>query len=152
MCKEYFDSDLAHELMMQWKAGAGNPSNTLVLMVVDLFNRLTRKGNYINYPPELKEEMVSFACYEFIKYGKNYNPVKIKSKNGAYSFITFNGENSFKRVLKTYYKNKNLEDALLSDPASCEDWHENYAYNLTNQLDSDADRDTQLDSWSHDDI
>ena len=34
----------------------------------------------------------------------------------------------------------------------CEEWHENYAYKLSNQLDCDADRNEKLDSWSHDEL
>lgn len=150
--RTYFDSDIAHEHMMQWKNSDGDPSAKLLSMVGELFSRLTNKLNYANYDRELKEDMISFAWYEFLKYGKNYKPEKIKSKNGAYTFITFNAENSFKRVLKQYYKVKNLDDAMLSDETLCEEWHSNYAYNLTNQLESDADRETKLDSWSHDDI
>lgn len=150
--RSYFDSDIAHEYMIAWKNGATEPHRKLLDMVAELYSRLTRKANYVNYPEELKEDMVSFAWYEFLKYGRNFNPDKIVSKNGAYTFITFNAENSFKRVLKQYYKNKNLDDAMLSDPDMCEAWHENYSYNLSNQLEGDADRNTSLDSWSHNDI
>lgn len=150
--RSYFDSAIAHEYMMEWKAGAKEPNRKLLDMVAELFKRLTSKANYVNYPPELKEDMVSFAWYEFLKYGRNYNPDKIKSKNGVFTFITFNAENSFKRVLKDYYKTKNLDNAMLSDIGLCEEWHENYAYKLSNQLDCDADRNEKLDSWSHDEL
>lgn len=151
MCKDniYFDSTTAHNYLIEWK-DTGVPHNKLIEMVSELYDRLLHKVNYRNYTDELKEDMKSFAFYEFLKYAHNYKAEKVKSKNGAYTFITFNGENSFKRVLKQYYKAKNLEDAMLSDESACEEFHSNYAYNLTNQLDSDDDRNSTLDEWSHD--
>lgn len=153
MCdaKLYFDSARANELLIVMKDKGEAPAE-LIKMVGELYERLSRKVNYRNYPPETKEDMISFAWYEFLKYAHNYNPDRIKSKNGAYTFITFNAENSFKRVIKQYYKEKNLKDAMLGDESGCEEWHSNYAYNLTNQLDSDEDRVSKLDNWSHDEL
>lgn len=147
----YFNEDEVYPLMLEF-VKTKKPSDSLIMKHYELTDRLLRSPKYVGYSPELKEDMQSFSMYEFIKYGHNFNPSKAKSKNPAFTFITFASENSFKRVLKDYYKTKNLDNAMLSDIGLCEEWHENYAYKLSNQLDCDADRNEKLDSWSHDEL
>jgi hypothetical protein len=87
--------------------------------------------------------MKSEAMYQFLKYSHNYNPDKIKSKNGAFTFLAFNSECSFKKAIKAYYREKNME-TMIAETVDVDDYYGKYSYNMINQLDSDADMQTKL--------
>lgn len=152
-----FNSDIAHDLLMEWKVSCtetnpiGNAPRKLIIMYYELLDSLISKASFKNYPDYVKDNMKSEATYQFLKYSHNYKPEKIKSKNGAFTFLAFNAECSFKKAIKTYYREKNME-TLIADTVDVDSYYEKYSYNMINQLDSDADVNDKLDNWSHDDL
>lgn len=145
-----FNSDIAHELLMQWKASGVCP-NELIAMYYELLDSLISKASFKNYPDNVKDNMKSEAIYQFLKYSHNYKPEKAKSKNPAFTFLAFNAECSFKKAIKAYYREKNME-TMIAETVDVDDFYEKYSYNMVNQLDSDADSNEKLDNWSHDNL
>jgi hypothetical protein len=130
----FFDPVRGTDLMEQFVL-TGVPCDELLEMVQKLYVKLTRHPDYKGYTDEIKEDMISTAYYEFLKYGHNFKANK--ARNGAYTFLQWNARNSFNRELKKHYRNRNLKEAL-AEPEVIEEWHRLYADNLL------ADRDEVL--------
>lgn len=133
-----FDSPTAHLHLVDWKATGICPTE-LIKMFNELLDSLTTKSKYINYPSHVKDDMKSEAIYQFLKYSHNYNPDKIKSKNGAFTFLCFNAENAYKKVIKSYYKHINLKELLLETSDNRE--------LLDNYVDTLSDNREDLKNW-----
>lgn len=152
-----FNSNRAHELLLQWKSTCteenkiGIAPNELIKMYYELLDSLINKATFKNYPDNVKDDMKSEAVFQFLKYSHNYKPEKIKSKNGAFTFLAWNSECSFKKAIKAYYREKNME-TLIAETVDVDDYYGKYSYNMINQLDSDADLNDRLDNWSHDEL
>lgn len=120
----------AKELMVEMQAHPlHHPSFELIKIHNNLLMSLINKDSYSRYDKELKEDMLSFAVYEFIMYGYKYNPEKGK----LFTFFAFNGENSFKCVLKKHYKHVNNENLMFDTFENVQD-RENYVETYNKRL------------------
>ena len=145
------DSNRLHELLVLWQQ-TGTVSDELVTMFGKLVNSLLHKPSYIGYDDDTKADMQSEATYQFLRYSHNYKPERSKSANPAFTFLAWNAECSFKKILKRYYKHKNLETALDVGPDLVEQWHTELSNRLIDQRDSDETWEESIDSWSHDEL
>ena len=73
-------------------------------MIKMIAERLTNHSNFKNYSRELKQDMVSYACFKCIQGIRNYN---FEYKN-AFAYFTTACYNAFVSVISKYYKDKNL--------------------------------------------
>ena len=108
----YCDSNRLEELLLQWsredKPNNRKMSPELAKMILLIAENLIKKPTYKNISPQDKEDMIMIAVLNSIKYCHSYNPDKVKSKNGAFTFITWNTEGQFKMFLKKESKRKSL--------------------------------------------
>ena len=77
-------------------------------MIQMIAERLTNHSNFKNYTRELKQDMVSYACFKCIQGIHNYN---FEFKN-AFAYFTTACYNAFVSVISKYYKDKNLHKDL----------------------------------------
>ena len=105
---KYFDNDKAHKYLIILSE-TNKADNALIEMAYLLYNQLLNKQIFKHYSAELKEDMVSMAIFWLIKYGHNYKPDKVKSNNGAFTYMTYSAEMAFRRVLTDHYKHVNIE-------------------------------------------
>lgn len=77
-------------------------------MVKMIAERLTNHSNFKHYSRELKEDMVSYACFKCIQGIRNYN---FEFKN-AFAYFTTACYNAFISIINKYYKQKNLNREL----------------------------------------
>lgn len=108
----YCDSNHLESLLLQWSR-EDKPNNhpmspELAKMILLIAENLIKKPTYKNVSPQDKEDMIMIAVLNSIKYCHSYNPDKVKSKNGAFTFITWNTEGQFKMFLKKESKRKSL--------------------------------------------
>lgn len=73
-------------------------------MIKMIAERLTNHSNFKNYTRELKQDMVSYACFKCIQGIHNYN---FEFKN-AFAYFTTACYNAFVSTISKYYKDKNL--------------------------------------------
>jgi len=73
-------------------------------MIKMIAERLTNHSNFKNYSRELKQDMVSYACFKCIQGIRNYN---FEYKN-AFAYFTTACYNAFVSIISKYYKDKNL--------------------------------------------
>jgi len=73
-------------------------------MIKMIAERLTNHSNFKNYPRELKQDMVSYACFKCIQGIRNYN---FEYRN-AFAYFTTACYNAFVSTISKYYKDKNL--------------------------------------------
>jgi len=73
-------------------------------MIKMIAERLTNHSNFKNYSRELKQDMVSYACFKCIQGIRNYN---FEYKN-AFAYFTTACYNAFVSIISKYYKEKNL--------------------------------------------
>lgn len=83
------------------------PSAELVKIVQNIHKWQTTLKSYYRYPAWLKEEMLSEAMYDFLRYGHNYDV----SKNPM-NYIAANADKSFRHVIMQYYKHENTSNAM----------------------------------------
>lgn len=74
-------------------------------MIKMIAERLTNHSNFKNYPFDLKQDMVSYACFKCMQGIHNYN---FAFKN-AFAYFTTACYNSFVSTISKYYKDKNLK-------------------------------------------
>lgn len=99
----YIDSEELHNLLIQWKMDKQNNkpmSNELGKAFYQIINGILSKPKYIKIKPDIKDDLKSIAVLNLVKYIHSYNPDKIKSKNGAFTYITYSAECSIKGELK----------------------------------------------------
>lgn len=73
-------------------------------MIKMIAERLTNHSNFKNYTRELKQDMISYACFKCIQGIRNYN---FEYKN-AFAYFTTACYNAFVSTISKYYKDKNL--------------------------------------------
>lgn len=97
-------------------------------MVKMIAERLTNHPNFKNYSYELKQDMISYACFKCIQGLHNYN---FEFKN-AFAYFTTACYNAFVSIISKYYKYKNLKrDFILK---SIEKLEESYNINSSKIL------------------
>ena len=99
----YFNEDRAKELIKEWQ-DTGNIDGDLMIIMTKLHLHVIKASNYKNYPLAVKEDMLSQAMFDFLRWGKGY---KADKGSKAFSYFTFSTQNSFKLVLKKYYRFEN---------------------------------------------
>ena len=77
-------------------------------MIQMIAERLTNHSNFKNYTKELKQDMISYACFKCIQGIHNYN---FEFKN-AFAYFTTACYNAFVSTISKYYKDKNLNKDL----------------------------------------
>lgn len=105
------DNHDLHAGLLEW-IETGIVPVELVLAHQSILGSLLEKSNYVGYPVELKQDMRSFATEQFLRYSHNYDPAKARSKTPAFTFLAWNAECAFKRVLHKHYRQKNLLESL----------------------------------------
>ena len=78
-------------------------------MVLMIAKRLSNHSNFKKYPYEVKQDMISYACFKCIQGICNYN---FKFKN-AFAYFTTACYNAFISVVTAYYKHINIRKDLL---------------------------------------
>ena len=115
----YIDSDNLHQLLIDWKHDKkiGKEMNKeLGKAFIMITNGVLQKPKYIKLSADEKDDLRSIALLNLVAYIHSYNPDKIKSKNGAFTYITFAAENSIKGELKKRNeKNKRIQVVYDSD-------------------------------------
>lgn len=86
-----------------------HPSDTLIKILTELYSRMLTRSIYYKYPTWVKEEMLSRALYDFLRWGHNYKPAK-----KPYSYLTACAQNSFRRSLNKYYDAINMDTLITS--------------------------------------
>lgn len=127
--KYWFDRDRGNALMEEF-VNTGVPSSELLAMVNKLFVKLTQHNDYKYYSDIVKEELISQATYEFLKYSHTFKASK--ARNGAYTFLTWNCRNAFNRYLKSHYKHENTRE-WLSSAEMIDTWSALTAVNLIDE-------------------
>lgn len=128
--KYYFDRERGNELMEQF-VETGVPCNELLSMVNKLYVKLTQHPDYKYYSKEIKDELISQATYEFLKYSHHFKASK--ARNGSYTFLNWCARNAFNRHLTRHYTHINRTEWLRSDEMVA-DW---YALSNLNAFDMD---------------
>lgn len=77
-------------------------------MILMIAQRLSNHSNFKNYSHELKQDMISYACYKCIQGMRNYN---FAFKN-AFAYFTTACYNSFISTITQYYKQLNIKRDL----------------------------------------
>ena len=121
----YVDNARLHEELLAFR-GSGIPSQALLDMVSSICAGLTRNSRFRGYDAMDHEDMRSSAMFEFLRYGHNYRPEKCRSANGAFTFVTWNAENAFKRFLRGHYRQANIKAAHAAPEDLLIDWCESY--------------------------
>lgn len=85
------------------------PSEEFGKMILMIAKRLSNHSNFKNYPYEVKQDMISYACYKCIQGVRNYN---FKFKN-AFAYFTTACYNSFVSTVSAYYKQINIKKDLM---------------------------------------
>lgn len=103
----------------QWRDSAENPddrviSETLGLMMYTIAKKLTNHYRFRRYPPELKEDMISFGCYKAIIGLKNYN----FEYTNPFAYLTQIFWNANVSTCVKYYKHKNGMKQYVIDTAA----------------------------------
>lgn len=99
----YFDEPRAKELIKKWQ-DTGIIDDELMSIITKLHLHAIKANNYKNYPQVVKEDMLSQAMFDFLRWGRGY---KAEKGSKAFSYFTFSCQNSFKLVLKKYYRFEN---------------------------------------------
>lgn len=89
-------------------------SNELGKMLYAIAKHLTYYWAFKNYPEQLKEDMISHACYKMIKYINSYN---FEYKN-PFSYFTQICYNAFLGPINQYYKDKNMKRDMIINTIS----------------------------------
>lgn len=128
---EYVEKEELLNLIMEWKQDRtqGKVMNNRFAELIYLIVRgVMKKQQYQNVQPPIKEELVSDAVLNVILYCHNFNPTKARSKNSAFTYITFAAENTIRHGLKKmnernsrYMRVLNFHDDL--EPATFSDYY-----------------------------
>lgn len=78
-------------------------------MVLMIARRLSNHSNFKNYPYEVKQDMISYACFKCIQGIRNYN----FNFQNAFAYFTTACYNAFISVVTSYYKHINIRKDLL---------------------------------------
>lgn len=78
-------------------------------MILMIAKRLSNHSNFKNYPYDVKQDMVSYACFKCVQGIRNYN---FNFKN-AFAYFTTACYNAFISVVTAYYKHINIRKDLL---------------------------------------
>lgn len=100
---QYADPQELLNLIMQWKQDKidGKSMNNRFAEIIFLIIRgILKKPQYQNVQPAIREDLVSDAMINVLLYCHNFNPAKAKSKNAAFTYITFSAENTIRAALK----------------------------------------------------
>jgi hypothetical protein len=96
------------------KTGTRVISNELGKMLYAIAKHLTYYWAFKNYPEQLKEDMISHACYKMIKYINSYN---FEYKN-PFAYFTQICYNAFLGPIGQYYKDKNMKRDMIINTIS----------------------------------
>lgn len=86
-------------------------SEELGKMILHIAVKLTNHTNFRNYPADIKQEMVSYACFKCVQGIKNYN---FKFTN-CFAYLTQACWNAFINIIKKYYKHINIKRDIIKD-------------------------------------
>lgn len=120
--QNYIDSEKLHDLLEQWKEDKKQNkqmSKELAIMFQKITEGVITKASYNQYEKETKEDMMSGALLNLVLYIHNYKTENSKSKNAAFTYVTFAVETSFKSYLTKIKvkkeKEQNYIDRMLED-------------------------------------
>lgn len=100
--QNYIDSNKLHDLITQWKEDRKNKkemNKELVNMFLLILNGVISKPTYNQFNSEDKDDMKQIAFINLFLYIHNYKPEKSKSKNAAFTYVTFSIETSYKSTI-----------------------------------------------------
>ena len=103
MKEHYADKEELLNLIMEWKEDRtqGKVMNNRFAELIYLIVRgVMKKPMYQNVQPAVKDELMSDAVLNVILYVHNFNITKSRSKNAAFTYITFAAENTIRNGLK----------------------------------------------------
>lgn len=123
--RAYVDNARLHEELLAYRE-TRSPSRALLRMIQEICLGLSRNSRFRGYDTLDLEDMRASAMFEFLRYGHNYNPSRCRSANGAFTFITWNAENAFKRFLRGHYRQVNVKAAHDAPEDLLIDWCEAY--------------------------
>lgn len=118
----YIDSEKLHDELIKWredKKQNKQMSTTLAIMFKKMCDGVINKASYKQYDTELKEDMMSIAIFNLLLYVHNYKVENSRSKNAAFTYVTFAIETSYKSTLSKLKmkreKQQNYIDRMLED-------------------------------------
>lgn len=126
--QNYIDSEKLHDLLTQWKEDKVNKkemNKELVSMFLLILDGVISKPTYNQFNREEREDMKQIAFINLFLYIHNYKTEKSKSKNAAFTYVTFSVETSFKSTITRNKvksdKQQNYIDLKLEDIGYFED-------------------------------
>lgn len=112
------NKDLLEELY-KWRDQSENPEDRVIseelgFMMYTIAKKLTNHFRFRGYPPEMKQDMISFGCYKAIIGLKNYN----FEYTNPFAYLTQIFWNANVSICVKYYKHKNGMKRYIIDTAN----------------------------------
>lgn len=100
--------------MIKWRDSAEKVEDRVISedlgkMILHIATKLTNHSKFHNYNYDLKQEMISYACFKCVQGLKNYN----FAFNNVFSYITTACWNAFVNILAKHYKQINLKKEIM---------------------------------------
>lgn len=112
--KFYCTNKALMEELIKWRDSNEVPeeriiSENLGKMILHIATKLTNHSKFRNYNYDLKQEMISYACFKCVQGLKNYN----FAFNNCFAYITQACWNAFVNILAKHYKQINLKKEIM---------------------------------------
>lgn len=100
--------------LIKWRDSAEKVEDRVISedfgkMILQIATKLTNHSSFRNYNADLKQEMISYACFKIIQGLKNYN----FNFENPFAYLTQAAWNAFVSVCAKYYKQLNLKKDLI---------------------------------------
>lgn len=125
-------------------------SENLGKMILTIATKLTNHSNFIRYPNDIKNEMISYACFKVIQGLPNYN---FAFKN-PFAYITQACYNAFLSVCGKYYRQLNIKREIFRkmvdqieglNPESAKKLYDTYLRDYIEPETTEANKETEED-------
>lgn len=110
----YVKNDELHEELIKWRDSSPNIEERTLSekfgeMLLKIGKKLLNHGNFRNYSPELKDDMLMFGIQKIIKGLKNYN----FEFSNPFAWLSMSFWNSYLTVICKHYKHLNIKKDLI---------------------------------------